>query len=216
MSLEDGSSLHAPGAPVLRGERRLPEAARERFAPSCGTVRSPLSEEQMLDNAPLGVWFFFFPRFRFLKRIQWQKITFLLLNWNKPPVGDAGESHPGPSVPWRSLHAAGGVWVTRRSQPAQWTVMDQALGASGCRPSWRGWSQHQPDTAPAAAPARCNLPCAALVPTSGSSLAPSGGDQSLLGAFAASGSAPGVAEPQLGSGRRAAGGRQGAGSATQP
>lgn len=109
-------------------------------------------------------------------------------------------------MPWRSLHAAGGVWATRRSRPAQWTVMDQALGASGWHPSWRGWSQHQPGTAPAAAPARCNLPCAGLVPTSGSSLVPSGGDQSLLGAFAASGSAPGVAEPQLGGGRRAAGG----------
>lgn len=55
MSLEDGSSLQAPSAPAPRGEQRQPKALQERFALSCGTVRSPLSEEQILNNTLLGV-----------------------------------------------------------------------------------------------------------------------------------------------------------------
>jgi len=70
LSQGSGSRPGRTGAPreppALRGEQRQPEAARERFAPSCGTTQGPESEEQTLKNTPLGVWGVFSSSFPFL------------------------------------------------------------------------------------------------------------------------------------------------------
>lgn len=93
-----------------------------------------------LTTPRLGFGVLFSPRFHSLKAIQWQKISFLLFNWDKTPScprevqRDVTQDQTRPGVAFTQPVGSGrcvSAGVTR-------TVTEWALGAGGCHPAQAG------------------------------------------------------------------------------